>query len=260
MFVLSQNDLFWSAELADLKKGFVFVEDEGRYSCLVCGAAFEEGEVFRVPDSDKWYEARKYAAYHVQHSHGSMLDYLLGMDKKASGLTDLQKQLIRQFASGMSDAEIVKSSGGGSASTIRNHRFVLKEKAKQAKLLLAAIELMESGVSADTPRFMPIHRTATRVDERYAITEDEYESIMKQYFPQGPDGPLASFPRKEKRKVAILRHISADFEASRKYTEKEINEQLKRYWEADYVTLRRYLIEYGFLDRTDDCSEYWVKN
>ncbi|MBJ6950597.1 DUF2087 domain-containing protein, partial [Vibrio cholerae] len=27
----------------------------------------------------------------------------------------------------------------------------------------------------------------------------------------------------------------------------------------DFVTLRRYLIEYGFLDRTDDGSQYWVK-
>ncbi|HDR8220879.1 TPA: DUF2087 domain-containing protein, partial [Bacillus cereus] len=26
-----------------------------------------------------------------------------------------------------------------------------------------------------------------------------------------------------------------------------------------FVTLRRYLIEYGFLDRTDDGSQYWVK-
>jgi hypothetical protein len=27
----------------------------------------------------------------------------------------------------------------------------------------------------------------------------------------------------------------------------------------DYVTVRRYLIEYGFLDRKDDGSQYWLK-
>lgn len=26
----------------------------------------------------------------------------------------------------------------------------------------------------------------------------------------------------------------------------------------DYVTIRRYLIEYGFMERTNDCKEYWI--
>lgn len=253
------NDLFWSANLDEMKKGFAQLKDSGDYRCLVCGETFEDGQVFRLPDEDRWFEARKYAAYHVQHTHGSMLGYLLGLDKKATGLTDLQKDLIRDFASGLSDAEIVKKSGSGSASTIRNHRFVMKEKAKQAKLLLAVMELMEAGVSIEAPRFVSIHRTATQVDERYAITETEYSALMKQYLPQGPAGPLASFPRKEKRKIAILRHIAAYFEAGIKYTEKEVNEVLRQFWNDDYVTLRRYLIEYGYLDRTDDCRQYWVK-
>lgn len=247
-------------ELEDLKRGFRYDAGDERYVCLVCGEAFEEGAVYRVPGlDDRMYEARKFAAYHIEAAHGSMLSVLLALDKKATGLTDLQKELVHDFAAGLSDAEIVKRAGSGSASTIRNHRFVLKEKAKQAKLLLAVIELMESGVSPDAPRFMPVHATATQVDERYAITEEEYAKLMKQYFPQGPDGPLSTFPRKEKRKIAILRHIASYFEKGRRYTEKEVNEQLKPFWKADYVTLRRYLIEYGYLDRTDDCSAYWVK-
>jgi len=28
---------------------------------------------------------------------------------------------------------------------------------------------------------------------------------------------------------------------------------------VDHATLRRYLIEYGFLERTQDCGTYWVK-
>ena len=35
-------------------------------------------------------------------------------------------------------------------------------------------------------------------------------------------------------------------------------EILKRIYE-DNATIRRYLIEYGFLDRSKDCSKYWVK-
>ncbi|MFB9328366.1 DUF2087 domain-containing protein [Paenibacillus aurantiacus] len=254
------NERFWSAGLEDLKRGYLFDEATRSYSCLVCGETYEEGVVYRVAGhDDRMYEASKMARHHLEAVHGSMLAYLLGLDKKATGLTDLQKELIRDFASGLSDAEIVKRAGSGSASTIRNHRFVLKEKAKQAKLLLAVMELMETGVSAEAPRFVPIHRTATQVDERYAITEDDYEKLLKQYLPKGPDGPLESFPRKEKKKIAILRHLSSKFEAGRRYSEKEINERLKPFWDEDYVTLRRYLIEYGYLDRTDDGSSYWLK-
>ncbi|GGG62861.1 DUF2087 domain-containing protein [Paenibacillus radicis (ex Gao et al. 2016)] len=256
---MEMTELFWTFSLEEIKKGYAYIGEKGHSRCLICGEQFEDGEVFRLPGEDKWYDARKYAAYHVETAHGSMLGYLLGLDKKTNGLTDLQKDLIRDFAAGLSDAEIVKKAGSGSASTIRNHRFVLKEKARQAKLLLAVIELMEEGAPLETPKFVPVHRTATQVDERYAITEAEQQSVLKQYFPQGPDGPLTHIPRKEKKKISILRHIASYFEPGQRYTEKQVNEQLKKFWEDDYVTLRRYLIQYGFMDREENCSEYWLK-
>jgi len=255
---MDKEERFWSSSVEELKQGFVYEEAEGYYYCLICGERFEDGEIFRDEHSGRWYEARKYAAYHVQQEHGSMLDYLLELDKRQTGLTDLQKELIQGFAKQLSDNEMMNRTGIGSASTIRNHRFVLKEKAKQAKLLLAIIEMMEQG-STGAPRFVPVHRTATQIDERYAITEDEYAALLKQYFPDGPEGPLASFPRKEKRKVAVLRHIASYFKSGVRYSEKEVNERLLSFWEEDYVTLRRYLIEYGYLDRKDDGRAYWVK-
>lgn len=251
------DERFWESSLDELKQGYVYEEKTESYYCLICGDCFEDGEIFHVEQLGRWFKARKYAAYHVQEAHGSMLDCLLGLDKKATGFTDLQKELVRHFADNLSDNEIVKLTDIGSASTIRNHRFVLKEKAKQARLVLATIELMEQGAIA-APRFVPIHPNAKQVDERYAITEDEYESLLKQYFPKGPEGPLASFPNKEKRKIAVLRHISSFFKVGIKYSEKEVNEQLKQFWADDYVTLRRYLIEYGYLVREEDGSQYWI--
>ncbi|WP_063845930.1 DUF2087 domain-containing protein [Paenibacillus sp. FJAT-27812] len=255
---MDQEERFWSSSVEELKQGYVYEEAEGFYYCLICGERFEDGEIFHEAQAGRWYEARKYAAFHVKQEHGSMLDYLLELDKKQTGLTDLQKELIRGFADHLSDAEMMSRTGAGSASTIRNHRFVLKEKAKQAKLLLAIMEMMDEGAVA-APRFVPIHRTAKQVDERYAITEEEYAELLKQYFPKGPEGPLASFPRKEKRKVAVLRHIASYFENGVRYTEKEVNARLSLFWEEDFVTLRRYLIEYGYLDRKDDGRAYWVK-
>ncbi len=249
---------FWGASVAEMKQGYSWDAERNAFYCLVCGEAFEEGEIFKHESSGRFYTAGKYAALHINEVHGSMLDYLLGLDKKATGLTDLQKLLVRGFAAELSDTALMERAGIGSASTIRNHRFVLKEKAKQAKLLLAVIELMEQGVVGQST-FVPVHATATQVDERYAMTVEEYESVLKQYFPDGPDGQLNAFPRKEKRKVAVLRHIASRLERGTKYTEKEMNELLKQAWAEDYVLLRRYLIEYGFVDRKDDCSAYWVK-
>ena len=96
------------------------------------------------------------------------------------------------------------------------------------------------------------------VDERYATTEAEEEKILKAYFPNGLEGPLSSFPTKEKRKIIVLKNIIGRFEGGREYSEKEINAVLKGAHE-DYVTLRRYLIEYGYMDRVKDGSRYWVK-
>lgn len=49
-----------------------------------------------------------------------------------------------------------------------------------------------------------------------------------------------------------------NFNRGKKYSEKEVNRILERIHE-DYVTIRRALIEYGFIDRSINCSEYWIK-
>jgi hypothetical protein len=69
---------------------------------------------------------------------------------------------------------------------------------------------------------------------------------------------LKTFPSREKQKLVILREIVKKFQGERSYNEKELNLILKGIYD-DFVTLRRYLIEYGFLDRKADGSEYWLK-
>lgn len=252
----SLSELFWTASLESIKVGFVDKGNDGMV-CLICGKTVEKGRVY--PDDGRFYEAEKYMQRHIAHAHGSVFDYLLQMDKKYTGLTDLQKTLLGYFHQGLSDAEIVKTSGGGSASTIRNHRFSLREREKQAKVFLAIMELLEEKRMDQTSKLVEVPRTAKMVDERFAVTEDERDKFIKIYFKEGPDGPLSEFPSKEKRKIVILRHIMKRFDSEKRYTEKEINDILHSIYD-DYVTLRRYLIEYGLMDRTADGSQYWAKN
>ncbi|WP_068774705.1 DUF2087 domain-containing protein [Paenibacillus sp. FJAT-26967] len=250
------SELFWKASTDEIQKGYVYVDKEDSFVCLVCGRAFTKGIIYQ--EAGIFYEAEKFASLHIIAEHESMFHYLLNMNKKLTGLTDLQKQLIGLFHSGLSDKEIVKELGGGSTSTIRNHRFTMREREKQAKVYLALMGLLDKKVEngRDTS-FIPVPKTATVLDERFAITEQENEEFMRTYFPDGVDGRLTKFPKKEKRKVAILRQLITRFEAGKQYSEKEVNEILKEAWD-DYVTLRRYLIEYGFMKRLDDCSAYWV--
>ena len=127
---------------------------------------------------------------------------------------------------------------------------------KQAKVFLALMELSEEKSKVQT-KFVPIHRTATMVDDRYNITEEENDEVLKAHFTEGLDGPLSKFPKKQKRKLIILRHLVKKFDSNKSIL-KKVNTVIENVY-PDFVTLRRYLIEYGFLDRTADGSQYWVK-
>lgn len=95
------------------------------------------------------------------------------------------------------------------------------------------------------------------MNEKYIISEEENVKIIKCYFKEGQDGPLCEFPVKEKRKFVVLSHLLKRFEPGKKYTEKEVNEILRAVY-SDYATLRRHLVDYGMMDRMNDCSFYWV--
>lgn len=249
------SEWFWNASVEELKQGYVWNEEKEEFICLACGETFVKGVIYE--EDNVLYEAEKFTKIHIANEHTSMFHYLLSFDKKLTGLTDLQKKMLEFFQMGLNDKEIVKEMDGGSTSTIRNHRFTLREKMKQAKVFLALMELSEEKAEKQT-KFIPIHRTATMVDDRYNITEKENEEVLKLHFPEGLNGSLCNFPKKQKRKLIILKQLTKRFDHQKQYTEKEVNDVLANAYD-DYVTLRRYLIEYGFLDRTADGSMYWVK-
>jgi hypothetical protein len=249
------SEIFWNASVEEIKKGYIYKGDTGEYLCLICGKTFVKGIIY--PEADLLYEAGKYMEIHIVKEHSSTFEFLLNLEKKYTGLTDHQKNLLSFFHKGYSDSDIVKEQESGSTSTIRNHRFTLREKEKQAKVFLAIMELLNRKTTKKES-LINVHRSATMTDERYATTEEENEQTLSKYFKHGLDGPLTEFPTREKRKIVVLRHIVKNFELNKKYTEKEINEVLKGIY-PDFATIRRSLIEYGFMDRHDDCSLYWVK-
>ncbi|MFS0864476.1 DUF2087 domain-containing protein [Fredinandcohnia sp. 179-A 10B2 NHS] len=85
----------------------------------------------------------------------------------------------------------------------------------------------------------------------------EKQKIISTYF--GDQKTIRQFPSKAKRIAILLEYITAQFFIRNvTYTEKEVNEILKKIY-IDYATVRRELIEFRFLERSDYCKEYWVK-
>lgn len=66
-----------------------------------------------------------------------------------------------------------------------------------------------------------------------------------------------ALPKNDFEKQAILMRIIKDFEDKRIYKEEEVNDIVKNYFE-DFSTIRRELINFGYLQRDSANSNYWV--
>jgi hypothetical protein len=251
------HELIFEASLDELKQGYTEALD--RYICVCCGFEVEKGIIY--PDNGVLYEAGRFILEHIRTEHGSVLDYLLALDKSATGLTDTQRRLLVLFAKGVSDAEAQKLTGIGSASTIRNHRFMLREKERQARLFLAVMELLDEGLEGSKKAgagtlSKPKARNNGETESLHGIRNAEDEKLLRKYFPQGELGPLKAIPTNEKHRGPVLLVVAERFEAGLRYTQQQVDDILGGVYK-DYALLRRYLVDYRYMDRKADGSEYW---
>jgi hypothetical protein len=73
----------------------------------------------------------------------------------------------------------------------------------------------------------------------------ERRKVIRDFF----DGDkLKQIPAQRKKRVIVLQHLLGRFEPDRDYSEKEVNELL-RVAHEDFATLRRELVDYGFMTR-----------
>jgi hypothetical protein len=86
---------------------------------------------------------------------------------------------------------------------------------------------------------------------------DEGEAILRRYV---RDDRLVDFPAQWSRKLAVLGHLARHtFVPGERYDEQTVNERLARWCEGapiDHVSIRRYLIDVGYLTR--EGGEYWM--
>lgn len=91
------------------------------------------------------------------------------------------------------------------------------------------------------------------------------EEFVERLCRLGADRGPRRFPKKRRDRHILMKSILMLFDSSRTYTEKEINSVLVE-WKrevapaisTDHVTLRRFLVDYGNLERTADGRTYQV--
>lgn len=104
--------------------------------------------------------------------------------------------------------------------------------------------------SLDEPALREVGRQAagarpTTSDDGADPEEREQAKVLRDFF----DGArLKQIPAQRKKRVIVLQHLLERFDPARTYPEKEVNALLREAHE-DVATLRRELVDYGFMRR-----------
>jgi hypothetical protein len=91
--------------------------------------------------------------------------------------------------------------------------------------------------------------------EAAGVDANAYDRKVVNDFLQ-PDGRLKTIPAQRKKLETILQHLVQSFEPGRRYSEKEVNEILKRFHD-DTASLRREMIGFGLMARESSGQAYW---
>jgi predicted transcriptional regulator len=83
----------------------------------------------------------------------------------------------------------------------------------------------------------------------------EDQQILRDYT---LNGRLTRIPSKQKKLMVILRWLATLFQAEILYTEPQVNTILKSVHEPDHATLRRELVDFGYLRRERGGGKYWL--
>ena len=83
-----------------------------------------------------------------------------------------------------------------------------------------------------------------------AVYEEE-EAVLRHYF---RGGRLREIPARRSKRLIVLTRLALEFDVGVRYSERQVNEALKRFHE-DHAALRRYLVDEGFLSR--EKGQYW---
>ncbi|MEW6474624.1 MAG: DUF2087 domain-containing protein [Actinomycetota bacterium] len=155
-------------------------------------------------------------------------------------------------------AALVLGSGPASVSEVATAAGLDVRRAAKALTRLAGAGLVDQTGDAyvlRTERFREALDSLGRSEEPAAVPHSgrgpDADRILRIFV---RDGRLVQIPAVHSKRLVVLDWLAGLFEPGQAYAEKEVNEILGRV-HADYASLRRYLVDEGFLHRRD--GFYW---
>jgi hypothetical protein len=130
-------DRLLNLPLDDIKACTTYDAKSKKHICFVCGREFEEGEMFEA--GGRYYDAIKAASVHVEREHISALHTLTSFDKKYTGLTENQRELLLLKYDGLVRQGNISIKTGTAQATVRPQRFHVPRKSQAGQLYLACL-------------------------------------------------------------------------------------------------------------------------
>ncbi len=120
---------------------------------------------------------------------------------------------------------------------------------RTAGLLDAENRLDRTVLRSIAERLTPVSAPDTVISQGAWTAEEA--TILGRFF---ADGRLTSIPASRAKRLVVLERLAQEFEPGLRYREAEVNFALQLF-HADYVALRRYLVDEGLMTRAD--GVYW---
>lgn len=131
------------------------------------------------------------------------------------------------------------------------------------RTMKAVTRLVDSGLVAQDAHGYRVLEEEIRRSAREAAPEDDDEHAEEPDAERARvlrafvrDGRLVSIPANRAKRLHVLDVLVQVFEPGVRYTEKRVNLELGK-WHADVSSLRRHLVDEGFLEREPDGRRYW---
>jgi hypothetical protein len=160
---------------------------------------------------------------------------------KIVGLLALEKRTIEEISGGLN----LKPASVYNDLAMLKEIFLVRVEGNTFELDREALEEMARDVLSDLrPRVTPEDFEG----------EDYGRKVLSDFFQ--PDGRLKTIPAQEKKLLVVLGHIAQSFKPGVDYPEAQVNEILLDFHE-DSALLRRYLVDYEFMEREGGGGDYW---
>ena len=144
--------------------------------------------------------------------------------------------------------------GAGSIDSIASTSGVPVRSVEKALSRLVSADLVTNDIGLWRVRFDELQLQARDAAAERAAADTGPPGagdVVRRFFKRGR---LASIPAAQSKRAVVLDHIVQVFEPGLVYLERDVNAILGRVHD-DFASLRRYLVDEGFLERSD--GKYW---